>query len=164
MFKITAPQWATFSKKKKNEKKKNEKKPKKSKKVGWANEAGGKLEDVRYVTPTGKMAKTGAAQSTTRGGSLTTKQRLALGGERASAALASVRRDIAQATHDSNAAKKKLASDVADLRIARSMKLGGKNLSKFENAVRRSENKALEAEISKNLAKMKSKSTRAHLL
>jgi hypothetical protein len=163
MFKITAPQWATFAKKKNNEKSKKQTQ-RKTKKVGWANDAGGKLVSVRYVTPKGKMTKTGPAQSTTRGGSLTTKRRLALGGERASAALAGVRRDLAQATHDANAAKKKLAGSVVDLRIARSMKLGGKNVAKFENAVKRSENKALNAEIRCNLARMKSKSTRAQIL
>ena len=161
MFKISAPQWATFAKKKNNNEKKNEKKTKKTKKVAWANDAGGKLEDVRFVTPVGRMTKTGPTQSTTRGGSLTIKQRLVLGHDRASAALSSVRRDIAQANHDAIAAKKKLASDVADLRVARSMKLSGKNLAKFTSAVER---KALEAEISKNMAVMKSKSTRAHLL
>lgn len=151
-----------FAKKSKpNAKKAN--KPKK--KVAWANDKGGELANIRYVTPVGRMTKTGAAKSTTRGGaSLTIKQRLALGDRRASGALASVRADLAEANHGAKAAKKKLDASVRELYIARSMKLNGKNLAKFENAVARSENRLLKAEIERNLAKMKSKSTRSLLL
>lgn len=151
-----------FAKKSKpNAKKAN--KPKK--KVAWANDKGGELANIRYVTPVGRMTKTGAAKSTTRGGaSLTIKQRLALGDRRASGALASVRADLAEANHGAKAAKKKLEASVRELHIARSMRLNGKNLEKFKNAVARNENRLLKAEINRNLAKMKSRSTRSLLL
>ena len=165
MVKITAPQWATFAKKSKPGKNEKPEKKRASKKVAWANEKGGNLANVRYVSPVGKMTKTGAAQSTTRGGvSLTIKERLALDNLRKRSALASARRDIDQANHDAAVAKKKLAADVRNLGIARSMKLGGKDVQKFENAAKRSENRLLRAEINRNLAKMKSKSTRSQLL
>ena len=136
-----------------------------SKRVAWANEKGGNLANVRYVSPVGKMTKTGAAHSTTRGGvSLTIKERLALDNLRKRSALLSVRRDIEQTNHNAAAAKKKLTSDVRNLSIARSMKLGGKDIQKFENAAKKSENRLLNAEIAKNLAKMKSRSTRSQLL
>jgi hypothetical protein len=169
MVKMTAPQWATFAKKsepKKNAKNaKNEKKKKPSKKVVWANEKGGELANVRYVSPVGKMTKTGAAQSTTKGGmSLTIKERLALDNLRKRSALYSARQGIAQTNHNAAVAKKKLASDVRNLSIARSMKLGGADIKKFENAAKKSENRLLNAEIAKNIAKMKSRSTRSQLL
>lgn len=164
MVKFTAPQWATFAKK--NKSKKNEKKPEKkkaSKKVQWANEKGGNLASVRIVTPVGRMTKLGPTKSTTRM-PLTIKERLALGDARKRSALVSVRRDLEQANHDSAAAKKKLASDVRNLNIARSMKLGGSNIAKFENAAKKSEDRLVNAEMRKNLAKMKSASTRKLLL